>query len=83
MTVGEALRAVTGVRWRLSYELREAPGEGAPGMPQATSEEEWVKRFIDEFDAEELADWDDAGTGEPANGSEQPGARAISNERGA
>jgi len=66
MTVGEALRAVTGERWRLSYELREQPaGEQAAAE---RSEEEWVRRFIDEFDAEELDDWEptrpaDAGEG--------------------
>jgi DNA polymerase-3 subunit gamma/tau len=77
MTVGEALRAVTGVRWRLSYELRETPGEGAPGMPQATSEEEWVKRFIDEFDAEELP-----GDLDPRDDDDQERA-LMSNEKGA
>ncbi len=50
--VTAALRDVTGRRWRLSYELHEqlsgAEGEGP------LSEEEWLKRFIEEFDAEEL-----------------------------
>jgi hypothetical protein len=82
MTVGEALRAITGVRWRLSYELRETPSQGAAEPPEATSEEEWVKRFIDEFDAEELADWEGAeGTGEGAAGT--PAARAVTSEGGA
>jgi DNA polymerase-3 subunit gamma/tau len=52
--IGEALHAVTGTRWRLSFELREdaSPqnGEGAP----EPSEEEWVRRFMEEFDAEEI-----------------------------
>ncbi len=60
--VTAALRDVTGRRWRLSYELHDelvsADGEG----PGALSEEEWLKRFIDEFDAEELPT-DAAGVG--------------------
>jgi len=82
MAVGEALRAITGVHWRLSYELRETPADPSAEGTGATSEEEWVKRIIDEFDAEELAgsDQDEAG-GSP---SETGSARAItSNEGGA
>lgn len=53
-----AIRAVTGSSLRLAYELRAA---GAPppvvaaaaGVP-ALSDEDLVKRFMDEFDAEEL-----------------------------
>ncbi len=58
VTVGEALHAVMGGRWRLSYELREeqVPADG-PAPPQH-SEEEWVARFMREFDAEEIADED-------------------------
>jgi hypothetical protein len=83
MIVGEALRSVTGVRWRLSYELRETPADQSQEVAGgATSEEEWVKRVIDEFDAEELADWDQDGSGEGA--PEAGTARAItSNEGGA
>jgi hypothetical protein len=85
MTVGEALRAITGQRLRLSYELRaesEGPAQAAP--PTERSEEEWVRRFQEEFDAEELAgDWDSA----PAEGAQEHrerGARAAtSNEKGA
>jgi DNA polymerase-3 subunit gamma/tau len=51
--VSEALRQVTGGRWRLSYELLEAEAELASGG-QAPTEEEWVRRFMEEFDAEEL-----------------------------
>jgi hypothetical protein len=54
MTVGEALRAVTGVRWRLSYELREDGAGGQPAGGGELSEEDWVRRFIEEFDAEEI-----------------------------
>jgi DNA polymerase III subunit gamma/tau len=52
----EALRTLAGGRWRVSYELRE--DLGAEGLTQATegSEEEWVARFMREFDAEELPD---------------------------
>jgi DNA polymerase III subunit gamma/tau len=51
--VSEALRQVTGGRWRLSYELLEAEAELASGG-QVPTEEEWVRRFMEEFDAEEL-----------------------------
>ncbi len=56
MTVTEALRVVTGGRWRLSYELRaDAPTEeGAPAGAQPESEERWLARFMEEFDAEEI-----------------------------
>jgi DNA polymerase III subunit gamma/tau len=53
--VGEAVAAVTGGRYRLSFELRDAEGEGAAGEGGETSEEEWVRRFMVEFDAEEIA----------------------------
>jgi DNA polymerase-3 subunit gamma/tau len=59
--VTAALRDITGRRWRLSYELHDelvaGEGEGAGAL----SEEQWLKRFIDEFDAEELPT--DAGAG--------------------
>ena len=82
--VGEALRSLTGVRWRLSYELRDAldAHEHAPAIER--SEEELVARFIDEFDAEELTE-----EGAPAPGGErmqddEHGAQAVtSNEKGA
>jgi len=51
--VATALRELTGRRLRPSYELREL-GE-LPEGGAACSEEEWVARFIDELDAEELA----------------------------
>ena len=51
MTVTEALRDLTGRRLRLSYELRELE----PSNPtMARTEEEWVARFMQELDAEEL-----------------------------
>jgi DNA polymerase-3 subunit gamma/tau len=56
MVVGEALRSLTGVRWRLSYELREElAGEGA-AQEDGGTEEQWVARFMQEFDAEELVE---------------------------
>jgi len=52
--VTAALRDVTGQRWRLSYELHEELAASDSSAPAGHSEEEWVKRFMDEFDAEEL-----------------------------
>jgi DNA polymerase III subunit gamma/tau len=49
-----AIRAVTGTSLRLAYELRsDAEAPRAPAAP-AMSEDDLVKRFMDEFDAEEL-----------------------------
>ena len=54
VTVTQALRDVTGRRWRVSYELRdELDAQGSPDRAEH-SEEEWVRRFMEEFDAEEL-----------------------------
>jgi DNA polymerase-3 subunit gamma/tau len=79
--VTDALRQLAGGRWRISYELREDLDEGAggEGAPRAITEEEWIERFKDELDAEEIpfdappgagagADTrvDEAGVGEPA-----------------
>ena len=52
----DALRQITGGRWRLSYELREELGDSnASGSgAQAYTEEEWVARFKEELDAEEI-----------------------------
>jgi DNA polymerase-3 subunit gamma/tau len=55
----EALRAVTGQALSLRYELREeldAPEHPGTGV---LSGEELVRRFLEEFDAEELLDGDD------------------------
>jgi hypothetical protein len=83
MAVGEALRAVTGTRWRLSYELREHAAGGEAGESSEQSEEDWVRRLMDEFDAEEIhEDWQ----AEPGAGAQdaEPGPRAAtSNEKGA
>jgi DNA polymerase III subunit gamma/tau len=52
MAVAEALRVVTGHALRLAYETREADTVAMPAP--APTEEEWVARFVSEFDAEEI-----------------------------
>jgi hypothetical protein len=53
--VVEAIRAVTGRRARLAYELRDREAAPEPAAaPPAPTEEEWVQRFVAEFDAEEI-----------------------------
>ncbi len=84
--VTEALRAITGVRVRLSYELGEEQDEPAgAGEPAAGhSEEEWVRRLMDEFDAEEIqGEWEPATGAEPGRGDERGGQAVTSNEKGA
>ncbi len=51
-----AIRAVTGSSLRLAYELRAAgtPAPVSAATAPALSDEDLVKRFMDEFDAEEL-----------------------------
>ena len=73
-TVIEALRAVTGERWRLDYELRDelAAADGPEAVVH--SEEEWVRRFMEEFDAEEIGGESSAGRDVEV---------ATSNEKGA
>ncbi len=53
--IAQAIRAVTGSSLRLAYELR-ADEEVAPeaAAAPALSEDDLVRRFMDEFDAEEL-----------------------------
>jgi DNA polymerase-3 subunit gamma/tau len=48
-----ALRSLTGTRWRVRYELRELEGEQEE---TGESEEQWVARFMQEFDAQELSE---------------------------
>ncbi len=64
----EALREITGRRLRLEYELREDLPPVAPGGHAGPTPEEWVARFMDEFDAQELPGESSALTGpqEPA-----------------
>ena len=79
VTVGGALKALTGVQWRLSYELREGFGEAtAEGEPEQDSEERWLARFMDEFDAEEIPV-----EGAAARTGEQDQPTVNSNEKGA
>jgi DNA polymerase III subunit gamma/tau len=79
--VTAALRDVTGRRWRLSYELHDmlagAEGEG----PGALSEEEWLKRFIEEFDAEELPT--DAEAATAGSAAAAAGEAATNDQEGA
>ncbi|MCU0314680.1 MAG: hypothetical protein MUC84_11555 [Solirubrobacteraceae bacterium] len=50
--LGEALQALTGVRLRLAYELRDLGG--VPAGPPPLAGEELVARIVQEFDAEEI-----------------------------
>jgi DNA polymerase III subunit gamma/tau len=50
----DALREVTGRRLRLEYQLREELPAAPAGGPAAHTPEEWVSRFMDEFDAQEV-----------------------------
>jgi DNA polymerase III subunit gamma/tau len=81
--VGEALRSITGRRWRLSYELREALAAEARAEPQARSEEDWIRRFVDEFDAEEVPGEWEPGAADSAQEGERGARAATSNEKGA
>jgi hypothetical protein len=50
----EALRAVTGHRLALRYELRDLKVEDDASSSEVLSGEELVRRFLEEFDAEEI-----------------------------
>jgi hypothetical protein len=56
----EAVQAVTGHRIKLSYELRENGGAAEEAGPVPLSGEELVRRFVEEFDAEEILEDDPA-----------------------
>lgn len=73
--VAAALKSVTGARRRLSYELREDLAEGG-GEQEEQSEERWLARFMEEFDAEDI-------TGQQEEPSGQEAPTATSNEKGA
>jgi DNA polymerase-3 subunit gamma/tau len=81
--VSEALRAVAGGRWRLSYELREQLAAADPSESPERSEEEWVARFMREFDAEELAEDGEPVDAQDARADERGAQPVISNEKGA
>jgi DNA polymerase-3 subunit gamma/tau len=53
--VATAVRTVTGAKAQIAYVLAELPGPGddAPVVAPPT-EDEWVQRFVAEFDAEEI-----------------------------
>ena len=61
-----ALESASGQRLMLRYELREA-AEQPPEAAASLSGEELVRRFLEEFDAEEI--FDENETDEPTNGS--------------
>jgi DNA polymerase-3 subunit gamma/tau len=52
--VSAALRTVTGAKARIAYVLQERAPDAPPPEPQALSEDELVRRFVAEFDAEEI-----------------------------
>jgi DNA polymerase-3 subunit gamma/tau len=55
----EALRNVTGAALQIRYELTEAgtwPDGAAAGVDQVLTEEELVRRFVEELDAQEIAE---------------------------
>jgi DNA polymerase-3 subunit gamma/tau len=52
--VAAAVADVTGQRWRLSYELHDGISPRGGDDHAVSTEEEWVRRFMEEFDAEEL-----------------------------
>jgi DNA polymerase-3 subunit gamma/tau len=73
--VTAALRDITGGRWSVSYELRDELE--APDSPErgGRSEQEWVRRLMEEFDAEELP----GDIGLPGSG--EAGAEAVTSEK--
>jgi DNA polymerase III subunit gamma/tau len=86
VAVGEALGALAGGRWRLRYELRDAPASDEQEASPEYSEEEWIARFVDELDAEELTDAREAPSGgsAPGNGgsaAEDSGSAPEGDER--
>jgi DNA polymerase-3 subunit gamma/tau len=54
----DALKSITGQRLALRYELRELEPEAADAGSEVLSGDELVRRFIEEFDAEEILDED-------------------------
>ena len=86
--VGEALGALAGGRWKLRYELRDTPASEGEQSSPARSQEEWVARFVEEFDAEELTQEgsENGGvrTAEGEDAQDERGAQAATrNEKGA
>ena len=83
--VTAALQDVTGRRWRLSYELHDGIGAAEGDEPAPLTEQEWVERFIDEFDAEELPGEDATrgSGGEPGDARRPHGEPVTSEQKGA
>ncbi len=54
--VGEALRTATGHRLLVRYEIRDTEVSAPPAGAPVLSGEELVRRFLEEFDAEEILD---------------------------
>jgi uncharacterized protein YndB with AHSA1/START domain len=54
----EALRTVTGHRLALRYELSDDDPPAETTDNETVSGEELVRRFLEEFDAEEIVDYD-------------------------
>src|SRR5205807_1511131 len=54
----DALKSVTGQRLALRFELRELAPEEAQNGPELLSGDELVRRFMEEFDAEEILEED-------------------------
>jgi DNA polymerase-3 subunit gamma/tau len=76
--VTEALVSLTGGgRWRLSYELRGDPQAQGASPLQVGSEEEWVRRLVEEFDAEELPGDEPAGDAAGAQQARQAESAAA------
>ncbi len=87
--VTAALKDITGRRWRLSYELQDGMADEDGAQPAPGSEEEWLKRFMDEFDAEEVpGEWAAAPIAAAGDGAEEDssahdapnGAEALTSE---
>jgi hypothetical protein len=75
--VTAALADITGKRWRLSYELQDGLAAQDGAEPVSDTEEQWLQRFMEEFDAEELP-------GEESSHRHENGAGALtSDEKGA
>jgi hypothetical protein len=80
-TVTAALDSVMGGRWRLRYALDGELEGQRRSKPRASSEEEWVSRLMEEFDAEELsAEW--AGAPSDAHAIADPGGGASAGHEG-
>lgn len=78
--VSAALGRVVGGRFSLRYELGGEQAQG-PAEQRASSEEEWVRRLMEEFDAEELTgEWGSAPAEAPAV-AERPARAGADQER--